>query len=704
MKKVSQIEDKLITKEKESQEDFYRQLIEAIIFTENVSLKIHRILDETKIYKVLEKEFAKSKLYSMCIFLLTDDCSKLKIAAASEFYRKNEIFEKAFGSQLKQFRIDLNRSKFCSQVVKEEKTLDIEITDLLHEIAAQLQGDLIKKFFGSQTKRVIMTPLYHREKVIGIFNTCSVSLTEQYVPIVKNFAQHVSAAVELAKEQSEHEKIWETLRKSEEKYRGLVENVRKVIVTFDMKGKITSVNKTILEYGFGRYEIVGKNFLKFVTKKYLQKILKDFVRASRGESVEGQVELITPRGIRIVEYRTNPIKMGDKVIGTQAVLGDITKRIMMEDELTYERDLLQALMDNIPDLIYFKDVDSRFTRINRAEASVLGLEDAEEAVGKTDFDFFTPEHAHDAFNDEQKIVKTGQPLIGKVEKIRRADGQFRWVTATKVPIKNTIGQVTGIVGISRDITEQKNLQDELKRYSEQLEEIVKERTKKLKEAERLAAIGETATMVGHDLRNPLQVIIGKLYLARENLNRISCPHKEKQNLEKILTRIEEETKYLNKIVLDLQDYASPSNVELEETNISDVINETLSSLPILDTIKVSVMIPESLQKLMIDPTLMRRVFTNLILNALQAMPSGGELRIEALEKDAALINIHDTGVGIPKDNLSKLFQPLFTTKAKGQGFGLAVCKKLLELQGFEVTVDSEVGKGSTFTIKIPFRR
>ncbi len=141
---------------------------------------------------------------------------------------------------------------------------------------------------------------------------------------------------------------------------------------------------------------------------------------------------------------------------------EIAERKQVEEALAHERDLLHALMDNIPDTIYFKDAASRFTRINRAQAQVLGVNDPREAIGKTDFDFFTAEHARDAYADEQKIVRSGQPLIDKVEKIRRADGEFRWVSATKVPIVDTEGRATGIVGISRDITAHKRAEDLLR--------------------------------------------------------------------------------------------------------------------------------------------------------------------------------------------------------------------------------------------------
>jgi signal transduction histidine kinase len=108
---------------------------------------------------------------------------------------------------------------------------------------------------------------------------------------------------------------------------------------------------------------------------------------------------------------------------------------------------------------------------------------------------------------------------------------------------------------------------------------------------------------------------------------------------------------------------------------------------------------------MIDPGLMKRVFSNLIANAVQAMPEGGELTVDASKSDEeALVSFHDTGVGIPQEDFSKLFSPFFTTKAKGQGLGLAVCKRLVEAHGGEITVESRLGEGTTFTIRLPHRR
>jgi signal transduction histidine kinase len=244
---------------------------------------------------------------------------------------------------------------------------------------------------------------------------------------------------------------------------------------------------------------------------------------------------------------------------------------------------------------------------------------------------------------------------------------------------------------------------------------VEERTIQLKkaqeqllEAERFAAIGEVATMVGHDLRNPLQVITNTLYLSGKKSE--SIPITEKEILEKhgflgLRSGLKEQVEYMEKIVSDLQDYARPVKPMPVEIGLHQLINKTLSSLTVPENVKVSIVIEKDFPKLMLDPTLMQRVFSNLITNAVQAMPNGGKLTIRASKKEeTTLISIEDTGAGISDANLSKLFTPLFTTKAKGQGFGLPVCKRLVEAHDGNITVESKVGKGSTFTVEIPLRK
>jgi PAS domain S-box-containing protein len=150
------------------------------------------------------------------------------------------------------------------------------------------------------------------------------------------------------------------------------------------------------------------------------------------------------------------------LLGTQGIFWDVTERERAKEDLIYQRYLLDALMDSVPDHIYFKDPASRFTRINRALAVRFRIQDPHEAIGKTDFDYFTPEHAQPAFQDEQEVMRTGLPLRAKVEKETWADGPESWALTTKMPLRDPNGTIIGTFGISRDITEQKEAEEALK--------------------------------------------------------------------------------------------------------------------------------------------------------------------------------------------------------------------------------------------------
>jgi len=221
-----------------------------------------------------------------------------------------------------------------------------------------------------------------------------------------------------------------------------------------------------------------------------------------------------------------------------------------------------------------------------------------------------------------------------------------------------------------------------------------------KDTDRLAAIGQTAGMVGHDIRNPLQAITSELYLAKEAI--ANSPHIEDrtQTLESI-NIIEEQTDYISKIVSDLQDYARPLKPEYSEINLSGLIVSVFQTISIPDKIVLKIDVKD-FPKIKTDPTLIRRALTNLINNAIQAMPNGGNLKIIATKtENKAVIAISDTGKGIPEEIKPKLFTPLVTTKAKGQGLGLSVVKRLVEALNGSITFESQEGKGTTFTIQLP---
>ena len=244
---------------------------------------------------------------------------------------------------------------------------------------------------------------------------------------------------------------------------------------------------------------------------------------------------------------------------------------------------------------------------------------------------------------------------------------------------------------------------ELSHTFNQMADNLKSKTKQLQDSERLAAIGATAGMVGHDIRNPLQAITGDLYLVKTELDELP-DHQQKKNALESLDEIQNNIDYINKIVADLQDYARPLKPRTQETSIKSVINETLKKNGIPKEIKLTIEVEDKAERIMADPDYLKRIFSNLTLNAVQAMPNGGTLTIRAfadMETNDVLITVKDTGVGIPEDVKPKLFTPMMTTKSKGQGFGLAVVKRMAEGLGGTVTFESQEGKGTTFTVRLP---
>ena len=267
------------------------------------------------------------------------------------------------------------------------------------------------------------------------------------------------------------------------------------------------------------------------------------------------------------------------------------------------------------------------------------------------------------------------------------------------------GKIVEMLESNVDITERIRLQTKLEEsavlveeYANQMEQLANQRAEQLKTAERLAAIGATAGMVGHDIRNPLQAITGDVYLAKTEL--ASTPESdEKKNALESLQEIEKNVDYINKIVSDLQDYTKTLKPVARETDLQKLIDELLAKNGIPENIKVQVKVQKEAGTIMADPDILKRIFGNLVTNAVQAMPKGGKLTIHAYkEAKDSIITVEDTGVGIPEEAKDKLFTPLFTTKSKGQGFGLAVVKRMTEALGGTVTFESQQGKGTKFII------
>jgi signal transduction histidine kinase len=262
--------------------------------------------------------------------------------------------------------------------------------------------------------------------------------------------------------------------------------------------------------------------------------------------------------------------------------------------------------------------------------------------------------------------------------------------------------------LAKSLQKQKDLQSkleikasEVEEYASRMEDIAEERAQKLKDSERLAAIGQTAGMVGHDIRNPLQAMISELYLERSDIE--SLPDGEaKKNLQESISSIEENVFYINKIVADLQDFARPLNPKKEKVEVEQAIKDALNIVKVPSNIVVKVSTQKNLPLLNTDSTMLKRILVNLIQNAVQAMTNGGNLTIETTsQKQQIKIAIQDTGEGIPQQIQDRLFTPLITTKSKGQGFGLAVVKRMTEAIGGNISFETQESKGTIFTVQFP---
>lgn len=355
---------------------------------------------------------------------------------------------------------------------------------------------------------------------------------------------------------------------------------------------------------------------------------------------------------------------------------DVTNRKITEQTLNNKQNELNHILDSSPTIIFYKDINGKFIQANRAFAEALNTT-KEALLGKTVFDLYSAKIAQSMASDDHVVLESKRPKIGIEEQYESPTG-LRWIRTDKIPSFDENGNVNGLIGFSEDITEHKALE------------------RRLQENERLVAIGQTAGMVGHDIRNPLQAIMSDVFLIKSELSINQHP-----DLAESLCSIEQNIGYINKIVADLQDYARPLKPEYSQVDLSEIMTNVVKDANIGKDIKV-VISANTFAKMRSEPTFIRRVLTNLVNNAIQAMPKGGELELTCFaEKEAVSITVADTGVGIPHDVKARLFTPMMTTKAKGQGLGLAVAKRLVEALNGTISFESQEGKGTKFIIQLP---
>jgi PAS domain S-box-containing protein len=499
----------------------------------------------------------------------------------------------------------------------------------------------------------------------------------------------VIAVIAIFEDITERKKAEKALKESEERYRTLVDTSTDAVIVH-RNGRFLFVNPAALKLlGADRFEqLASMSIFDFIVSDEKESIQQRMTHASKGQKILLQEEQV----IRLDGQRISVEAVGASICysGNQAVLvilRDVTQRKELSQKLAeYARNLealvdertkeikeneqrYHELYDNFGEAFIAVDWELKVIHWNKTAERVTTVK-AEDALGKKIFDIL-PEMATVDFS----------PYLADLQNKKQV--RFMMNTVSRETKKPSIFEIStyptsqGIIIIVEDKTEE-------------------ETTK------RLSAIGATAGMVGHDIRNPLQAMISDVYLLKDYLVNMP-PMPTKDIVAESLDGIEKNIGYINKIVQDLQDYSRPLKPEQTEVNLYELVTNVFTPIIIPDNLTPSIAIDPDF-KLKSDPTLITRILTNLITNAIQAMPGGGNLTIGAHKKgDKAIITVEDTGVGIPKDVKAKLFTPMMTTKSKGQGLGLAVVKRLVEALNGSISFESQEGKGTKFTIELPYR-
>lgn len=482
----------------------------------------------------------------------------------------------------------------------------------------------------------------------------------------------------------------------------LINNIPDFIYVKDKKHRFILVNKTMANsLGLDPADIVGKTDHDFFPKESADEYSKDEdLILKSGKPIINKAETSIYSGKKLWDS-TSKIPFNDangNIIGIIGISKKVTNRLA---ELEQEEILFNMLMNHISEDIYFKDLNCKIVRINKALANRYGFKNPEEAIGLSDADFYSEEHALQAYNDEQKIIETGEALMDFEEKATYADREDRWWSSSKMPWYDSDGNIIGIFGIGRDITDKKKKEERIEAAKEAAEQ-----------ASRLKS--EFLANMSHEIRTPMNGIIGMTELALGT----NPPKEQKGYLEMVKTSAES----LLAIINDILDFSKIEAQQLELEKIDfDLRHNVETALDIMAIkandagIELNCHIkPDVPTALLGDPVRLRQINVNLLGNALKFTLEGEVvLTIEIEKEDDTSATLHfmikDTGIGISEDKVDTIFDSFqqadgsTTRMYGGTGLGLAISKKLVEMMQGKIWVESKLGKGSTFHFTANFK-
>lgn len=531
---------------------------------------------------------------------------------------------------------------------------------------------------------------------------------ELRVSPLKDKNENTIAAIELAVPVTERKKAEIKLRESEEKHRNLTDSLPEIVFETDNYGKLIYANKSAFRItGYTKADFnKGVCVFDLIEEKDKKKAKEEFKKIIENKPSTDKEYCFIKKDGSIVPTITSstPIIAEGKIVGIRGIAVDITQRKKAEEALKKSENRLRAIVANAQIGIATSDTNSQFLSANEAFCKILGY--TEEELQKLTYKDIT--HPSDLKSSILKMddLKNGRVSSFMIEKrYIKKDGTVIEAKIMVGEVPNENGKPVLFVAELEDITERKELERKVNEYSKHLESIVELRTAQLKDAnerlvksERLATIGELAGMVGHDLRNPLAAIKNAAYYLKKREPPIS--EAQSQEMLEILDRA---ISHSDKIINDLLDYSRELHLSLTKCSVPTLLNLAIGMIKVPDQIEIVNLVHEE-SWVSVDAEKIMRVFINLIKNAIDAMSDKGKLEITSCSStDCLEIAFADTGTGIPDYIFPKLFLPLVTTKAQGMGFGLALCKRIVEAHGGTIKVKTTLNKGTTFTVTLPLR-
>ncbi len=493
---------------------------------------------------------------------------------------------------------------------------------------------------------------------------------------------------------TERKKFEKELRESEEKYRNLFERVRHGLFISSKEGYFLDCNQALLEMAgypnkeeFLKIYIAKDLYVNSEDRKKFQKLIEE-----QGFVKDLEVEFKRKSGEKITVLLTAHTKRDEKgrILGYEGINIDISDRKRMERELKEANDFLTNLIESSVDGIIVTNMKGDIIMFNKGAENILGYQ-REEVVNKMPIRNIYPPGVAKEVMDKLRSPDFGG--IGKLTSFpiihRRKNGELIEGDLSASLIYNEQGKEIASVGIFKDLRERLRIERELR-----------EMQQALLQSEKLAAMGRLTSQIAHELNNPIYGIMNTLELLKTEI-----PPESKRR--RILELSLSETQRLAEMLRNMLSFSKPEEEKKKPINMNDLIEGILLVMEKQmkeSNIKVETCLDSTLPEIMASTNQMRQVMLNMFKNAKEAMLKGGTLNVRTGKEDnKILIQIQDTGVGIPEDLRNKIFEAFFTTKqkVKGVGLGLSVCYGIIKDHGGEIKVESEEEKGTTFIISLP---